>query len=161
MEIGNALTNFLIALEMRTGLLQAWLNFGSPTCNLFLEERRARISVLWRKLTWRNRNLSNHPVILFHQSVSFLLGFPILVEIFCYIPSLRFGQVCHVEPNFWLHDRPNIKQPKVWSSEFRSFHSWKHYYSSTTRFKFGVNRACVFSVSIQIILSTHLVLRIV
>ena len=110
MEIGNALTNFLIALEMRTGLLQAWLNFGSPTCNLFLEERRARISVLWRKLTWRNRNLSNHPVILFHQSVSFLLGFPILVEIFCYIPSLRFGQFCHVEPNFWLHDRPNIKQ---------------------------------------------------
>ena len=128
MEIGNALTNFLIALEMRTGLLQAWLNFGSPTCNLFLEERRSlRISVLWRKLTWRNRNLSNHPVILFHQSVSFLLGFPILAEIFCYIPSLRFGQVCHVEPNFWLHDRPNIKQPKVWSLEFRSFHSWKHY----------------------------------
>ena len=76
MEIGNALTNFLIDLEMRTGLLQAWLNFGSPTCNLFLEDRRARISVLWRKLTWRNRNLSNHPVILFHQSVSFLLGFP-------------------------------------------------------------------------------------
>ena len=72
----NALTNFLIDFKMRPGLL-SWLNFGSPTCNLFLEERRLlRISVLWRKLTWRNRNLSNHPVILFHQSVSFLLGFP-------------------------------------------------------------------------------------
>ena len=55
---------FFILIKIRTKRP----SFSSGSSNLRVEN--------WRSERERNRNLSNHPVILFHQSVSFLLGFP-------------------------------------------------------------------------------------